>query len=119
MELDVINTLIDRKVDAAVQSPQPYRTEALGSRPTDPATARRWDTAASEIERYRVGTLGASPDAGPISPGTSGVPNAIGARPTQPAAQAQWDKAQQHAAAIIKPPQAQSAAIIPGPRIGR
>ena len=100
MELNVIDQLIDRHADAATTQPAPYRSAALGPRPSEPKAAGRWDHAAASVERYRIGVLGQTPDSGPSAPAAKGVTHAIGPKPTNPADQHRWQHVTQTVAAI-------------------
>jgi len=107
MELAVVDNIIDRHIHQALTRPQPYRTTALGQRPTDPAAAGRWDTAATAIERYRIATLGRGPDTGPTNPDTHGVTHAIGPKPSDAIGQQRWQHVHTTVTAIHQPAPAQ------------
>jgi conjugative relaxase-like TrwC/TraI family protein len=70
---------IDRRIAGAVRRPASYITGTLGRRPTKDVDARRWDTAAGQIETYRHHHLGYTPQRGAL-PG-EGLTAAIGPQP--------------------------------------
>ncbi len=104
VELAVVDTLINRHVETALAEPRPYRTQTLGERPTDPAASKRWDQAAVEIERYRVGQLGCTHHTGPITPDSGGLAHAIGTRPDDPGQARKWEQTRQTVNAIHHTP---------------
>lgn len=81
-QLRRIDTVIDEHALRAIAEPAPYLTNLLGPRPADRDKARLWDRTGLTVERYRHGTLGLIPAAGPIEPGGTPLHAAIG-RPSQ------------------------------------
>lgn len=86
---DLLDGALGAKVAAAVATPAPYLTDALGLRPERSDAARRWDTAATRVESYRHRQLGLDPDDGPAIEG-DGIVAAIGEAPPDYALSLQW-----------------------------
>ncbi len=104
VELAVVDTLIDRHVETALAEPRPYRTQTLGERPTDPEAGKRWDQAATEIERYRIGQLGRTHHTGAVASDRGGLAHAIGTQPDEPLQARRWEQTRQTVNAIIQTP---------------
>jgi len=92
IELAVVDTIIDKHAASAMNKPQDYRTDALGPRPKNPDAAKQWDTAATTIERYRIGQLGRGPESGPVEHNADQLAGAIGTRPSTPDMASHWDQ---------------------------
>lgn len=82
-----IDEALEPRIRQAAAAPASYVDQALGPRPT--GDARRWDRAATAIERYRHGVLGLEPADGPAGRRDP----AIGPRPTTLRDVAAWDHA--------------------------
>jgi hypothetical protein len=96
--LEAVEAALTVQVEAAVSTPAPYLTAALGEAPEGSTKPTTWREAAVRIETYRHAELGRSPADGPVVDDT-GLIGAIGPRPHDYLDGLQWD----HAAEFLAP----------------